>query len=135
MTKILNGECLCGKVKYQLEDKFNAFYLCHCKQCQQLTGSAFASNMFTDPENITWLQGKDNISSYEHPTRNFSKSFCITCGSAVPYINKSRKSLIVPAGSLKDKPNITPQANIFDLEKACWLDEGINAQIFEGFPK
>ena len=135
MSKQLTGECLCGSVKFSVTDSFKAFYQCHCKQCQQLTGSAFASNIFTDPDNIEWLSGRANITNYEHPSREFSKSFCTTCGSAVPFINKTKTSLIVPAGSLNELPDIQPQANIFTSEEACWLKPGLQAENFSGFPE
>ncbi|MBV1909818.1 MAG: GFA family protein [Kangiellaceae bacterium] len=133
MNKILKGECLCGTIKFELEDDFHAFHLCHCKQCQQQTGSAFASNIFTTPENINWTEGEDQISVYEHQTRDFSKSFCKHCGSAVPFLNKTGRALIVPAGSLSDDASIVPKANIFNAERACWLSDGIEAKLFDGF--
>jgi hypothetical protein len=135
MDNHLTGECLCGAVKFSVTDRFKAFYQCHCKQCQQLTGSAFASNIFTDPDNIEWLCGQVNITNYEHPSRELSKAFCNVCGSAVPFINKTKTSLIVPAGSLNMLPNIQPQANIFVSEQACWLEEGLRAVKFSGFPE
>ena len=135
MDTALKGECLCGTVKYEVGDNFSAFYQCHCKQCQQLTGTAFASNLFTTPDNIMWISGKNNVTNYVHPDRDFSKSFCRTCGSAVPFINKSGSSLIIPAGSLMDVPNILPQANIFTSEEACWLKKGWEAERFSGFPE
>jgi hypothetical protein len=135
MTNKLSGGCLCGYVEFSLEDNFSAFYQCHCKQCQNLTGSAFASNLITTPENIEWIKGADNIKKYDHPFRDFAKAFCGSCGSAVPFVNKSKRSLIVPAGSLKSFPAIRPQANIFTSEEACWLKAGQGAQEFEGFPK
>jgi len=135
MGNKLSGECLCGAVKFTVNDNFKAFYQCHCKQCQQLTGSAFASNLFTDPDNINWVAGKNNVKSYEHPTREFSKSFCSSCGSSVPFTNKTRTSLIVPAGSLNELPNMVPQANIFTSEEACWLEAGLQAENFSGFPE
>ncbi|WDE14549.1 GFA family protein [Thalassomonas haliotis] len=135
MSKKLTGECLCGKVTFSVSDNFRAFYQCHCKQCQQLTGSAFASNIFTAPDNIEWLSGESGITMYEHPSREFSKSFCSVCGSAVPFVNKTKTSLIVPAGSLNALPNIQPQANIFASEEACWLKPGLRAVNFSGFPE
>ena len=134
MEQKLKGQCLCGSVKFELSNDFNAFYQCHCTQCQQLTGSAFASNLFTRPENITWTCGEQDICHYEHPTRQFSKSFCQRCGCPVPFINKSGTSLIVPAGSLLDKPSIALQANIFTAEEAHWYKEGLQAHKFAGFP-
>ncbi|MEH6559116.1 MAG: GFA family protein [Oceanicoccus sp.] len=135
MSKKLTGGCLCGSVKFSVADSFKAFYQCHCKQCQQLTGSAFASNIFTDPDNIEWISGHPNITNYEHASRAFSKSFCKTCGSAVPFINKAKTSLIVPAGSLNEHPDIRPQANIFTAEEACWLKQGLQAESFGDFPE
>ena len=135
MSKQLTGECLYGIIKFSVTDSFKAFYQCHCKQCQQITGSAFASNIFTDPDNIEWLSGQDSITNYEHPLRGFSKSFCNACGSALPFINKTKTSLIVPAGSLIELPDIQPQANIFTSEEACWLRQGLQAENFSGFPE
>lgn len=133
MVKTLTGGCLCGAVKFLLEDKFEAFYLCHCKQCKQLTGSAFASNLITYKDNIEWLSGQDKVSIYEHSSREFSKSFCNLCGSALPFVNKTETSLIVPAGSLNELPGIRPQANVFTSEEACWLSDGAKAEKFPGF--
>jgi len=134
MSTKLSGECLCGAVKFSVKENFKAFYQCHCKQCQQLTGSAFSSNIFTEPGNIEWLCGEGSITAYEHPTREFSKSFCNICGSGLPFINKAKTSLIVPAGSLNKLPEIQPQANIFTSEEACWFKLGLQAKSFSGFP-
>ena len=133
MNKILSGGCLCGKVKFLIKDEFKAFFQCHCKQCQQLTGSAYSSNIFTEPSNIEWVCGEDDVSAYEHPSKEISKSFCNVCGAGLPYINKTKTSLVVPAGSLNDMPDIQPQANIFTAEEACWFKSGLKAQRFSGF--
>lgn len=132
--KKLHGGCLCGKVEYVVDEDFKTFYQCHCKQCQQLTGSAFASNIFTHVDNINWLQGEDFVQKYNHPDRDFSNAFCKECGSALPFANQQRTSLLIPAGSLLDEPSIKPKANIFSAEKVCWFDEGLVAKSFDGFP-
>jgi len=133
MTKTITGGCLCGAVKFSLRDKFREFYLCHCKQCRQFTGSAFASNIITAIDNIDWVSGQDKITIFDHPSRSFSKAFCESCGSALPFVNKSKTSLIVPAGSLNEWPEIKPQANIFVSEEATWLSDGIASEKFPGF--
>ncbi len=133
MNKILSGECFCGTVKFSVRDEFKSFHQCHCKQCQQLTGSAFSANIFTDPENIEWLSGESCVTAYEHSTREISKSFCKICGAGLPFINKTKTSLIVPAGSLNEPPDIQPQANIFTSEEACWYRLGLKARSYSGF--
>lgn len=134
MIDLLSGGCLCGEVQFELKSEFKAFYQCHCKQCQKLTGSAFASNLFTSIENINWIKGIDSISHFDDTEREFSKSFCQNCGSALPFINKRNTSLIVPAGSLDSKIGTQLQANIFVAEKASWSKDSCNAKNFDGFP-
>jgi len=133
MKQKLTGECLCGAVQFAIKDELKDFYQCHCKQCQKLTGSAFASNILTAPGNIEWLKGQHSITAYEHPTRVFSKSFCSICGSGLPFVNKSKTALVIPAGSLNEQPDLTPQANIFTSEEAYWLKPGRQAKGFVGF--
>ncbi len=120
---LLQGGCLCGAVSYQITNQFSRFMLCHCQQCQQLTGSAFAANIFTSPKNIEWLTGQEKISHYRHRSRDSTRSFCAVCSCALPYINQNGKSLIIPAGSLSEQVENTPVANMFEGEQASWLVE------------
>lgn len=118
----LTGNCLCGAVTFEIDDNFQ---LCHCTQCQKVTGSAHASNLFTNPESITWHTGLDSIVRYDVEGRRISNSFCSTCGSRVPFLSLSGKVLAVPAGSLNSNPTLSPQANIFWPERAGWYDEAV----------
>ncbi len=135
MGNQLNGRCLCGEVSYRVEERFHAFYLCHCAQCQKVTGSGFAANILTSPDNINWLSGSDKITNYEDSLRSFSKAFCQICGSGVPHINKSGTNLVVPAGSLVDQPLKSPTANLFHPESPRWLKHGLLAKSFDGYPE
>ena len=133
--KKTNGSCLCGKVSSEITGPFLRFYQCYCDRCQKKTGSAFASLMFTTPDKITWLSGKDEITRYDLPeAERFSNCFCNTCGSQVPYISRDGAFLIVPAGYTSGDPNIRPSANIFWQERPCWFDEGKTADTFEKYP-
>jgi hypothetical protein len=135
MKPKLSGGCLCDAVHFSVKNEFKAFFQCHCKQCQKLTGSVFTSNILSAPRNIEWLKGTSNVTVYNHPTRGFSKSFCNICGSGLPFINKNKTTLIIPAGSLNELPDLQPQANMFTSEEACWLKPGLNAKDFIGFPE
>jgi len=134
MVKI-TGSCLCGKVSFENEDSFEQFHLCHCIQCQKMTGSAHASNLFTTPDNIKWITGIKLIKRFDVPGRSISNAFCTECGGAVPYISGTGKALIVPAGCLDSLPDIEVQDNIFCSEKAPWYDKAINAKQFDKFAK
>lgn len=133
MAKI-SGSCLCGKITFESDNNFDQFHFCHCKQCQKLTGSAHVANLFTPPNNITWLSGANLIKRFNVPNRSISNAFCQECGGAVPYISLSKEDLIIPAGCLDGKPNIQVQDNIFYSEKASWYEQAITTKKFDKFP-
>jgi hypothetical protein len=91
--------------------------------------------LFTSTSNIEWIKGEDKIKRYDHPTRSFSKAFCIDCGSGLPFQTQSGKFLIVPAGSLNEEPSKSLDAQIFCAEKTEWHKAGLQAVKMEGFPK
>ncbi len=134
MTSMLKGKCLCGSVTFAIKYDFDAFYLCHCEQCQKVTGTAFAANILTQVDNIEWRSGEKLIVNYQDNERDFSKAFCGQCGSGVPHINKSKTQLVIPAGSLTDALQISPSANLFKNESPPWLEHGLSAKSFNGFP-
>ncbi len=121
MNNNITGSCLCGKVSYQFSNDAMVFQYCHCSRCKKITGSAHASNMFVKPENFKWVHGDEFLRRYELPTaKYFSTSFCVNCGSSMPWLSRSGKAVIVPAGSLDDDPQIKPNQNIYYHDKASW---------------
>jgi len=133
--KTLHGSCLCGKITSNMKDNFQRFYQCYCDRCQKKTGSAFASLIFTAPDNIEWLSGEHLAKRFNLPDAvRFSNNFCTECGSQVPYLSRDGSMLTVPAGYLNDAPTLTPQANIFCEEKSSWYNEGQNAPSYDQYP-
>lgn len=45
-----HGSCLCGAVEYELTGEPFTHLVCHCVNCQKVTGTAFASNVFFNKE-------------------------------------------------------------------------------------
>ena len=133
MPEKISGSCLCGRVKFEVANEFDRFYWCHCSQCRKITGSAHASNLFTDPGNLSWLVGEEHIKKFVDPDRDFSKWFCGECGSGLPYLAKDGTHVVIPAGSLDGELAIFPQHNIFWADRATWYDQGIRADHVEGF--
>ncbi|MDC0611528.1 GFA family protein [Vibrio sp.] len=135
MQRTISGSCVCGAVRFEVEDDFQHFYFCYCEQCRRMTGSDHASNLFTRIDNIRWIKGAELTKRYEHPTRTFSQVFCTECGSPLPYLSKSGKALIIPAGGLDSEPTRKPDAQIFCSEQTQWHIDGIEAKRFDGFPE
>ncbi len=121
--KKIKGSCLCGVVSFEVTNTFEKLFLCSCDQCRQITGSAFASNLFVSIERFDWLNGMDDVIKYQVPGRNISKSFCRVCGSGVPWANGNGTKVIVPAGALNEPVNVVERIRIFGSEQPIWASE------------
>lgn len=118
------GACLCGDVTYQVTGNFGIFQYCHCSRCRKFTGSAHASNILVSPDDFSWLTGEEYVARYEpEESRHFATSFCKRCGSSLPWLAKSGKAVIIPAGTLEDDPGIRPMQKIFCDSKAVWHED------------
>lgn len=134
MSNKHQGSCLCGAVKYELSGNFQSFFLCHCTRCQKDTGSAHAANLFAKSGELTWLQGKVEVKTYQHPNSLHSKSFCQKCGSALPTLVEHINSVLVPAGSLDSPVPIVPTAKIFVGSGAGWFINLDDVPSYETLP-
>lgn len=131
----LRGSCLCGKVTFAVARAFEKMYVCSCDQCRQITGSAFASNLFTDVAGFNWLSGKNDIATYQMPGRDISKSFCRVCGSGVPWKSGDGTRMIVPAGSLQGEPEVAAKVRILVSEQPSWSSDLDEVEAYLGFPQ
>jgi hypothetical protein len=61
--RILRGECLCRKVKYEVKDAFAYAMNCHCSNCRRATGSAFKPFAGIGMENIRLLADRSAVST------------------------------------------------------------------------
>jgi len=130
-----SGSCLCGAVTYQYAGPVKVFQYCHCSRCRKFTGSAHASNIIVDPIQFEWLSGEEFVGRFELPgAKHFATSFCKKCGSSMPWLTKSGKAVVIPAGTLNEDPKVRPIHNIFMAYKAPWYEEVGDLEQYEELP-
>jgi hypothetical protein len=119
--QIAEGSCLCKKVRYEITGNMGVFQYCHCSRCRKFTGSAYAANLFVSPADFNWLSGEKYVERYDPAgTKYFATCFCKNCGSSLPWLSKSGKVVIIPAGTLDGDPQIKPSKNIFCGSRPPW---------------
>lgn len=129
----IKGSCLCGSVKFEIDGEFDNFFLCHCSYCRKDTGSAHASNLFSNNAKLKWNLGQELVKNFNLPSTRHIKSFCSGCGSAMPF--EASNLVVVPAGSLDDQVSIKPTAHVFMASKANWDQDLEEVHSFDAFPK
>ena len=132
----VTGSCLCKKVSYEVKGSLGIFQYCHCSRCRKFTGSAFAANLLVSPDDFRWLQGQESVARFElEEAKHFATSFCTACGSSLPWLAQSGKTVMVPAGTLDGDPGIRPSQNIFCGSRATWYAEPGTLPEYDELPK
>jgi hypothetical protein len=120
----VRGGCLCGTVEFEVELPFTKFVKCHCSRCRSASGSAFAANAYVLPPAFRWLAGEHRVARFDLPlARSFSTSFCRDCGAPLPHATRSGREVIIPAGSLRDDPGVSPTIDCCWQSRAPWLSD------------
>ena len=134
---MINGSCLCGKIKFRVNANILAMTNCHCSQCRKITGAAFGTLALCRRSDFKYISGKEHIVPY-NVSDKVTRSFCKNCGSPLPIMeHEAFGDLImgVPAGLLDDDPKVKPSKHIFVGSKAPWWDINDNLpQYKEWFP-
>lgn len=85
MSAVLEGGCLCGKVRFQALQAPLRTLVCHCTFCQRMTGSSFYAESLFAVDAVAFNAGE--IRRYEHSSDGSGKKvyveFCPSCGTTV----------------------------------------------------
>lgn len=128
------GQCLCGTVRFEVSGAFDNFFLCHCSRCRKDSGSAHSANLFSSKAELIWQSGEESITTFQLPDTDHVKSFCASCGSALPYVLTNHGVLVVPAGALDSPITQRPTAHICCASRAEWGTDLASLAQFDGLP-
>jgi len=76
----LHGSCLCGSVKFELENPPETLRFCHCTSCKKLSGGAGTVNFGVPPSAIRIVAGEELLQQFTPPGGS-TKTFCRSCGA------------------------------------------------------
>ena len=122
----IEGACHCGYITYRAEIDPEKVGLCHCTDCQTLSGSAFRTIAFTHEGTFELLSGelktymKTSESGVQRP-----QSFCPQCGTPIhststddgPKVRSQR------AGTIRQRDKLVPQFQVWTRSEQSWISE------------
>jgi hypothetical protein len=124
-TLKVEGQCHCGSITYEAEVTPGTVGLCHCLDCQTLTGSAFRAQIPALGDTFRILTGmpKRYVKTADSGAKRVH-SFCDNCGAPVyscaAIDNPPYYSLRV--GALKQRNDIgAPYRQIWTERRLSWV--------------
>jgi hypothetical protein len=133
-TRMLAGSCLCGAVRYGVEDGFGYALNCHCSQCRRATGAAFKPFAGIAREKLRLEAGAEAVLVFgdeaaDHDVR------CGRCGSLLWSVVRGGAFAHVTLGTLLDPPSLRPTDHIFVGSKAAWFEITDDLPQHDRFPE
>ncbi|NML47487.1 GFA family protein [Ramlibacter sp. G-1-2-2] len=123
----VTGACHCGQITYEAEVDPERSGICHCTDCQVLTGTAYRVSIPTLPGTFRLLTGKPSV--YLKTTADSGArrrhAFCPNCGSPVyasaDEDNPSTRGVRV--GGLAQREQLAPRRQIWCQSALPWSQD------------
>jgi hypothetical protein len=126
----ITGSCLCGQVKYEIDNAPAVTGVCHCKNCQRQAGSAFSTLAGVPRAELHFTAGEPKV--YVDPDTQsgnpVERYFCGNCGSPIYSALPSQPDMVyLKTGTLDDTSIFRPLFHVWCDSKQDWvqLEEGV----------
>jgi hypothetical protein len=131
----ITGGCLCGAVRYTAEADPTTATVCHCRDCQKFTGSAFAALVRVSKEKVTLNGTLKTFSSIGGSGNPLLRHFCPECGSSIAEEPGPRPDIFVLNVGTFDNPAMAkPSREIFRDDALPWVEVHGDIQSFAKRP-
>jgi hypothetical protein len=126
----IDGACHCGFLTYEAAVDPAKVEVCHCSDCQRLSGSAFRVVVPTEPGTFRLLTGipKTYVKTAESGNRRI-QAFCPHCGTSIygaPFVEGQATKLQavgLRVGTINQRAQLTPQAQFWTRSRMEWVPE------------
>jgi hypothetical protein len=133
----INGGCHCGEIEFDAIVDENKVILCHCIDCQKLSGTAFRSVVISEPNGFTLTKGviKEYVKVAESGNQR-AQGFCQNCGSALyaTSVDKLNRVYGIRAGSVEQRNELRPKFQIWCRSSVPWIKEIADLPTFDTIP-
>jgi len=119
--------CYCGAISWKVVGTVAYTAVCHCRDCQTISGSAYGSTslMIYDPKGVEFQGDEPKVFHAESEQGNpTQRGFCGTCGTVLfNHVSEGREDehWAMRTGSMVDSRALRMEKEIFMKSKLSWV--------------
>lgn len=122
----IDGACQCGRVTYEADIEPEAVSICHCTDCQRLTGTAYRVSVSTPRERFRITAGDPRL--YVKIADSGLKRlqfFCGNCGSPICTTGEGEEDSYVGIrlGTINQRRELTPRKQVWCSSALPWSQD------------
>jgi len=120
----IDGGCHCGKIRYEADIDSENVLVCHCTDCQVLSGSAFRTVVFVPEAAFTLLDG--SLKTYVKTADSGNKRammFCPDCGTQIyaTSLDGDNRLLGLRVGTARQRGELAPSKQVWCRSALDWV--------------
>ena len=119
----VTGGCHCGHVTYEAEVDPATVRVCHCTDCQKLTGTAFRTNIASLPGTFRFKSGTPKI--YIKTAESGNKrahAFCPECGTPIfATAVTDPRVYSISLGTARQRADLQPRQQLWTRSALGWV--------------
>lgn len=119
----IDGRCHCGAITYEAKIDPAKVLVCHCTDCQTLSGTAFRVSVPSEGDSFRFLTGRPKIYVKTAESGNHrEQAFCPDCGSPI-YASAvgGTPPLSIRVGTIRQRDQLIPRKQVWYRSAQRWL--------------
>jgi hypothetical protein len=121
----VEGSCHCGQLSFEAEINPDDVRICHCTDCQVLSGSAYRVNVKAPVAGFVLKSGtpKVYVKTAESGNRR-AHGFCADCGTQIYSADEQQpRAYSIRVGTLKQRAELRPTRQIWYRSALPWVTD------------
>ena len=120
---LINGACHCGRISFTAEIDSARVVVCHCADCQVLSGSPFRA-VAEAPIGSLNIRGLPKNYVFTQHSIKMAHAFCSDCGTPLYAARQENPtSVIIRLGCVEQRAHLKPSIQIWRSSALPWLAE------------
>ena len=122
----IDGGCHCGAITYSATVDPEKTSICHCTDCQTLTGTAFRVTVPVPEDQFEMTKGAPKIYVKTAPSgAKRAQAFCPECGSHLyaTSVGEGPKIYGLRTGTARQRAELIPTKQVWHRSALPWLPE------------
>jgi hypothetical protein len=119
----VDGKCHCGQITFEAEIDSSAVRICHCTDCQTMSGSAYRVTVAAPAATFRIRSGHPKIYMKIAESGNQrAHAFCASCGAQIySAAAKNPPTYSVRVGTLTQRRELAPKNQIWFRSALPWV--------------
>jgi hypothetical protein len=122
----IDGRCHCGHITFEAQADPDNAGICHCTDCQSLSGSAFRMFLRITDDSFRILSGKPTVYvKIAESGAEREQAFCSRCGSPIyaTAVGEGPKIYSIRLGTVRQRDQFVPRVQIWTRSRQRWVSD------------